>query len=140
MNSDRTIGTGAGVLFILAVVASITGLDSDSSSLLTTGKLLQVIHDWKSLFGSNFLLVPGTLITGYILYKSNLFPRLISVLNLMGGPLIFISALQVLFGLFLELSVWGLIFMLPVFAYEIFLAIWQIMKDFSSTAIGSEML
>jgi|GEM_PF-2139161 len=140
MNTDKTITTGAGILFILAVLASITGLDTDIRSLLATGNLLLEVYEWAFLLGSKLLLVPGMLITGNILYKSNLFPRLISVLNLMGGPLVFISAVLVLFGLFLDLSIWGVIFVIPVFAYEIFLAIWHIMKDFSSTAIGSEIL
>lgn len=139
MNTDRIIATGAGVLFILAVFDSITGLDLDTLSLLTTSNLFVEICDVAFQFGSKLLLVPGILIFGYILFKSNLFPRILSVLNLMGGPLIFISAVLVLFGLFLELSIWGLIFVIPVFTYEIFLAIWQILKGFNSASVGTQM-
>lgn len=130
-----------GILCLLSIVTLnqgySKGLTSDISSLLTAGKLLLVIHDWTFLFGPNVLLAPSTLITSYILFRMKLVPRVISVMGFLGGPLIFISAILVLFGLFLQLSVWGALFALPVFCYEMSLAIWLIIKGFNSEEIDS---
>ena len=125
-----------GILCLLSIVTInqgfAKGLASDTSSLLIAGKLLLVVHDWTFLFGPNFLLGPSTLITSYILFKMKLVPRFISVLGLLGGPLIFICAVLVLFGFFLQISVWGALFAIPVFCYEMSLAIWLIVKGFNS--------
>lgn len=76
--------------------------------------------------------VPSTLMTSYILYMSKLVPRFISVLGLVGGPLIFACALLVTFGAFLQISTWGALLAIPVFFYEMSLAIWLIVKGFNS--------
>jgi hypothetical protein len=107
---------------------------SNVSSFLVAGKLLVVVHDWTFLFGPNVALGASTLMMSYVLYKSRLVPRFIAVLGLVGGPLIFTSAMFVMFGLYLQTSAWGAIFALPVFAYEMTLAVWLIAKGFNSSA------
>ncbi|KAB1157979.1 DUF4386 domain-containing protein [Flavobacterium luteum] len=103
------------------------------ASFLIAGKLLVAVHNWTFLFGPNFALGPSTLLMSYFLYQSKRVPRYISILGLIGGPLIFISAVLVMFGVFLQVSVWGTILAIPVFAYEMTLAIWLITKGFYST-------
>ncbi len=105
----------------------------NASSFLTAGKLLVTKHNWTFLLGPNLALGPGTLMMSYILYKSNLVPGFIYVLGLAGGPLIFISALLVMFGVFPQISVWGALLAIPVFAFEMTLAVWLIVKGFSSS-------
>jgi hypothetical protein len=41
-----------------------------------------------------------------------------------------------MFGIFLQVSVWGSILAIPVFAYEMSLAIWLIAKGFNSTQLA----
>ena len=54
------------------------------------------------------------------------------MLGLAGGPLIFASATAVLFELYQQVSVWGAITAIPVFAWEVTLALWLIAKGFKS--------
>jgi hypothetical protein len=59
-------------------------------------------------------------------------------MGLAGATLILIAALLEMFGIILQLSIWGAVLALPVFAYEITLAIWLIVKGFDVSAIDSE--
>jgi hypothetical protein len=113
---------------------------ANASSYLVAGKLLIALHDWTFLFGPNVALGPSTLMMSFILYRSRLVPRAIAVLGLVGGPLIFTSAMLVMFGLFLQTSVPGIILSLPVFAYEMSLAIWLIVKGFNFHAADGTRL
>ena len=79
----------------------------------------------------------NTLLLAYLMYRSGLVPRLIAVLGLIGGPLIFASPAAVLFGLYGQVSVWGSIAAIPVFAWEISLAVWLIVKGFGPSAVVS---
>jgi len=111
----------------------------NASSFLTAGKLLVTVHNWTFLLGPNLALGPSTLMMSYFLYKSKLVPRFISVLGLVGGPLIFACAVLVMFGVFLQISVWGAMLAIPVFAYEMTLAVWLIVKGFNSSAIDKQL-
>lgn len=130
-----------GIMSLLSIVTLsheyVKAVAPNASSFLTAGKLLVAVHDWTFLFGPNVALGPSTLMMSYVLYRSRLVPRFIAVLGLIGGPLIFTSAVFVMFGLYLQTSLWGAIFALPVFVYEMTLAVWLIAKGFNSTAIAS---
>jgi hypothetical protein len=123
-----------GIISILSVVrlrqefAGATG--ADAASLVAVGKSLVAIHDWTFLFGPNLALGPNTLMLAYLMYRSRLVPRVIAVLGLIGGPLIFVSGTAVLFGLYGQQSVWGAIAAIPVFGWEMSLAVWMIVKGF----------
>jgi hypothetical protein len=71
--------------------------------------------------------------TSYLLYKSRLVPPFIAVLGMIGGPLIFSCGLLVTLGLFEQISLWGALLAIPVFAYEMSLAIWLLAKGFNAT-------
>jgi hypothetical protein len=75
--------------------------------------------------------------TSYLLYKSKLVPRFISVLGMAGGALIFCGGLLVTLGLFEQISVWGALLAVPVFAYEMILALWLITRGFSAIPVAS---
>jgi hypothetical protein len=110
-------------------------VEPNASSFLTAGKLLVSVHHWTFLLGPNLALGPSTLMMSYILYKLKLVPRIISILGLTGGPLIFICAVLVMFGVFLQISFWGVLLAIPVLVYEMTLAVWLIVKGFKSSEI-----
>jgi len=126
-----------GIISLLSVVTLnqefAKAVDPNVVSFLTAGKLLVTVHNWTFLFGPNLALGPGTLMVSYILYKSKLVPRFIYVLGLVGGPLIFICAMLVMFGVFPQISVWGALLAIPVFAFEMTLAVRLIGKGFNSS-------
>lgn len=71
------------------------------------------------------------------MYRSGLVPRLIALLGLIGGPLIFASATAVMFGLYKQTSTLGLILAIPVLAWEVSLAVWLIVRGFKPSPITS---
>jgi hypothetical protein len=79
----------------------------------------------------------NTLLLAYLMYRSRLVPRLIAVIGLAGGPLIFASSAAVLFGLYEQVSAWGMMAAIPVFVWEMSLAIWLIVKGFRPSAIAA---
>ncbi|MBB5867114.1 hypothetical protein F4553_000493 [Allocatelliglobosispora scoriae] len=127
-----------GAMSLLAVVTlnkDFTG--ADAASYLTGSKLLIAVHDWTFLFGPNLALGPSTLMMGVFLHRTRLVPRTIAILGMVGGTLIFVSAVPVLFGAYDQLSVWGAVGALPVFAYEMSLAVWLIAKGFHPAAMAA---
>ena len=110
----------------------------NASSFLTAGKLLLAVHNWTFMLGPNFVLAPNTLMLSYLLYRSKLVPRVISGLGFIGATLIFAAALLEMFGLILQISVWGTILAIPVASFEMILAVWLIVKGFNLSAIASE--
>jgi Domain of unknown function (DUF4386) len=71
----------------------------------------------------------------YLMYRSALVPRVIAVLGRVGGPVICASSTVAMFGLYDQVSVsaWGKIVALPVFAWEVSLAVYLIVKGSSRT-------
>jgi ABC-type glycerol-3-phosphate transport system permease component len=65
-------------------------------------------------------------------------PRAIAVLGLVGGTTITLSTVLVIFGVYGQFSPTGLIVALPVFAWELALAVWLIVKGFTTTPAGAE--
>lgn len=125
-----------GILCLLTIVTLnlqlAKALHPDTTSYLLAGKLLVAFHNWTFLYGPNVLLGPSTFMTAYILYKTKLVPRFVSVLGLAGGPMIFSCGVLVTLGLFDQISVWGALLAIPVFTYEMSLAIWLIVKGFNA--------
>lgn len=68
---------------------------------------------------------------------TRLVPRLLTFLGFAGAAFIFPAALLELFGAILQFSVWGAALALPVFAYEMSLAVWHIVKGFDESAVES---
>ncbi|HZV69204.1 MAG TPA: DUF4386 domain-containing protein [Saprospiraceae bacterium] len=123
-----------GILSLLTIVtlnhAFSTEINPDPTSYRLVGKSLLALHDWTFAFGPNIALGPSTFMTGYLLYKSKLVPRFISILGLVGGPFIFTCGILVVFGVFLQVSLWGVLLAIPVFLYEMSLAVWLLVKGF----------
>jgi hypothetical protein len=69
----------------------------------------------------------------YLLFKTKLLPRFISIWGLIGVVLLFIEIMSNIF----DHSLGGIIIMLPMGLNEIFLGIWLIVKGFNPSAITS---
>ncbi|MCX4545530.1 DUF4386 domain-containing protein [Streptomyces sp. NBC_01565] len=121
-----------GVLSVVTLRRESAG--ADTASVVTAGKTLVAIHDWTFLFGPNFILGANTLVLACLMYGSRLVPRFIAVLGLAGGALICASATAVLFGLYEQVSVAGSLAALPVFAWEVTLAVRLLAKGFDEGA------
>jgi hypothetical protein len=126
-----------GIVSVLAVVTLRKDLggaaSTDSAALSTVGKSLVSIHEWTFLLGPSFVLGANSLLLAYLMYRSELVPRFIAVLGMVGGPLVCLSGIGVLFGIYDQVPV-HVIAALPVFAWEVSLAVWLIVKGFRPSA------
>jgi len=128
-----------GIISLLTVVtlrqgyAGATG--ANAASLVIAGKSLVAIHNWTFLFGPSLAIGVNTLLLAYLMFRSQLVPRIIPVLGLIGGPVIFAAGTAEMFGLFQQLSVWGAIAAIPVTAWELSLAVWMMVKGFKRSPI-----
>ncbi|MFD0050670.1 DUF4386 domain-containing protein [Actinomycetes bacterium NPDC127524] len=106
---------------------------SNPASYQVSGILLKAVHDWTFLLGPNFFLGINTMMYSYIFYKSKLVPRFISILGMSGSVLIFLAAVLEMFGVIDQVSAWGGILAVPVFANEMILAVWLITRGFNTS-------
>ncbi|MCU7823911.1 DUF4386 domain-containing protein [Kitasatospora sp. DSM 101779] len=128
-----------GIVSLLAVVTLRRhGADgADPAALATTARALVAVHDWTFLLGPNFVCGANTLLAAYLMYRSRLVPRVVAVLGLVGGPLIFASAVAVLFGVYGQVSAWGALAAVPVFAWELALATCLVTRGFDRAAVAA---
>ncbi len=122
---------------LVAVLAVVTlrqdAAGADDGSLVVVQESLVAVKDWTFLLGPNVALGVNTLLLAGIMYRSGLVPRWIARLGLAGGPLIFVSGIAVLFGLYDQVSVAGTLAALPVFAWEMSLAGYLLVRGFRSS-------
>ncbi|MCJ0874714.1 DUF4386 domain-containing protein [Streptomyces sp. AP-93] len=120
---------------IVSVLALVT-LRRDAGTAADGGAdvVLVAVHDWTFLLGPNIALGLNTVVLAYVAYRAWLVPRFIAVLGLVGGPLICASAVAVMFGAYEQLSTAGAVAALPVFAWELALAGWLIVRGFGPRA------
>jgi hypothetical protein len=119
-----------GVVPLLALVTLRQDLMGAAADAGTLGSILVSLHNWTFLVGPSFVCGTNTVLLAYLLYRSGLVPRFIPVLGLVGGPLVFASGTAQMFGLIDQISVWAGIGAVPIFAWEICLAVYLIAKGF----------
>jgi hypothetical protein len=129
-----------GILSLLTVVTLRQGAaasGADRASLVMAGTSLVALHDWTFLLGPGFVTGLGTgLILGYLMYRSELVPRWMAMLGLIGGPLIVLSGIAVLFGVIDAGSLTQGVATIPEFFWELGLGIYLIVKGFRPEAVA----
>jgi hypothetical protein len=123
------------VLALLTLSQSIENNEAINQSQ-PSGIVLKAIHDWTFMLGPNFFLGINTLIYSYLFYKSKLMPKSISTLGMVGAIFIFTAAILEMFHIIAQISAWGVILALPIFGYEMSLAVWLIVKGFNISKIS----
>jgi hypothetical protein len=106
------------------------------ASLLVTGRALVAIHDATFLLGPAFCAGLGNgILLGYLMYKSELVPRRLAMIGLIGGPLALVTATAVLFGAWEQSSGIGFLFSLPEIVWEFSLSIYLIFWGFRPSPV-----
>ncbi len=124
-----------GILAVLAVVSLRTD-NPDAAALATS---LAAVKDWTFLLGPGFVVGIGNgLILGYLMYSSALVPPRMALLGIVGGPLIILSGIGVLFGVFDAGSPWQSIATIPEFLWELSLGIYLTVKGFRPSPVLEE--
>jgi hypothetical protein len=111
---------------------------ADAGSLVTAAKALVAIHDWTFLLGPGFVVGIGNgLILGYLMYGSGLMPPRLALFGLVGGPLVCLSGIAVLFGIIDAGSAVQGIATLPEIIWEASLGLYLTFKGFRPSPLFS---
>src|SRR5450759_4855591 len=86
-----------GVAFLLSIVTlRKAGAGADA---LVTGHALVALYNRIFLLGQSFMPAVCDLLLGFLLYQSRLVPRVLSLIGIVGGPVLLIGYFAILFGL-----------------------------------------
>ncbi len=134
----RLLEAGIIAVGLVSVMSMLTLRQNVSAGAITgdgstagLGTLLVAVHDWTFLIGPSVFLGLNSLLLAWLMYRSGLVPRAIAVLGLIGGPLVALSAVNVLFGVYSPTT--HAVSAVPVFAWEVSLAVYLIVKGFKPT-------
>src|SRR5215213_2457615 len=128
-----------GILSLLSVVslrqefAGAAG--ADAAALVPIGRALVAVHDWTFLLGPGLGPLGNGILLGYLMYRSGLVPRGMALLGLIGGPLLLVAFVGVLFGAFAQVSLPAAIATIPEFLWELSLGIYLTVKGFKPSPI-----
>lgn len=124
-----------GVAFILSIVTlRKTGAGAGA---LVTSHALASLYDRIFLLGQSFMPAICDLLLGFLLYKSRLVPRGLSLIGIIGAPLLVIGYLAVLFGGIHQRGGLAGLSALPVAVFEFSLGVWLIVKGFNPQAVAA---
>jgi hypothetical protein len=119
-----------GIVFVLGIVS----LRQDTPGAEDLATSLAALKDWTFLLGPGLVVPFGNgLILGYLMYASGLVPRRMAWLGLVGGPLLLIGNLGVLFDVWEQTSA-ASVLVAPEFLWELSLGIYAAMWGFQRAA------
>jgi hypothetical protein len=122
----------AGVAFLFSVVAlRQSGAGTNS---LSTGHALVVLYDRIFLIGQSFMPAVNDLLLGFLLYKSRLVPRVLSLIGIVGSPILIFGDIAILFGLIGQRAPSAALTAVLVALFEFLLGIWLVVKGFNPSA------
>jgi hypothetical protein len=125
----ESVFIAAGIIFMLGVVSLRHDLPSAHDAAFT----LAALKDWTFLLGPGFFPLGNGLLLGYLMYRSGLVPRRMAWLGLIGGPLLFIAGVGVLFDWWDAGGTVQSLATIPEFIWELFVGvyctIWGFRKD-----------
>lgn len=99
--------------------------------------VVQSVRDWMS---NGFYLLPwctGAAIYYTVFYRTRLLPRWLSAWGLLGLLLMLIGAFSGMFGLIEAFSPPQMLLMLPIMLQEMVMAVWMIVKGYSTTEVAT---
>ena len=135
----RLVECGFIAVGIVSVLAIMTlrqdpGGTSDGT-LVGLGQSLVAVHDATFLLGPGFVVGVGNgLILGYLMYTSGLMPRRLAMFGLVGGPLVCIAGIAVMFGAFDASSTPQGLATIPEIIWEASIGLYLTFKGFKATS------
>jgi hypothetical protein len=124
-----------GVVFLMSIVTlRQAGVGAEA---LVTSHALATLYDRIFLQGQAFMPAVDDLLLGFLLYQSRLVPRGLSLIGIVGGPILLASYLAVMFGLMGQHAPLAGLSALPVALFEFSLGVYLIVKGFRPSPILS---
>ncbi|RBY94478.1 DUF4386 domain-containing protein [Blastococcus sp. TBT05-19] len=124
-----------GIVATLSLV-SLRGAGGDDEALVAVARALVAVHDWTFLIGPGLVIGVNSLLLAVLLHRSRLVPPAITMLGLVGGPLVLASSIAIMFGVYDQVSVWGFLGAVVVAVWEMALAYRLIATGFRAPAEG----
>jgi hypothetical protein len=136
----ESVFVAAGIVSILSVIGVIDALSvatgSEATALGVQGNSLADTYQWAFQFGPGLVVGFGNgLILGYLMYRSGLVPRGMAMFGLIGGPLLILSFVLILFDVFDNGSGASGLLALPEIIWELSLGIYTAAKGFRPIAV-----
>lgn len=126
-----------GIMSMLSVVSVIGALGASKSSeaLVAQGNSLVHTYEWAFEWGPGLVAGIGNgLMLGYLMYRSALVPPRMALLGLIGGPVLILSFLMILAGVYRNGDGPSGLLTLPEAAWELALGIYCASKGFRSSS------
>ena len=126
------------IISILNVNDALAGASgADAAALAAQGGSLVSTYEWAFLFGPGLVVGFGNgLMLGYLMYRSGLVPRRMAMLGLIGGPMLILSFVLILFGAYENGPGPAALMALPEIAWEASLGIYAAWKGFRPSPIA----
>jgi len=124
-----------GVAFLLSIVTlRQAGAGADASA---TSHALVALYDRIFLLGQSFMPAVCDLLLGFLLYQSRLVPRSLSLIGIVGGPVLLAGYFAVMFGLVGQHAPLAGMSAIPVALFEFSLGVWLVVKGFNPSAVAA---
>jgi hypothetical protein len=128
---------GMGIIAMLALATlRAHAFGADAETLTVVGQALVAVHDWTFKMGPGIVVGFGNgIILGYMMWKTRLLPRFLSILGLIGGPALLLGSAGVMLGYFDFGSTVHSLSVAPEFLWELLLGIWLLARGFAPAAL-----
>jgi hypothetical protein len=128
------------MIFLLTLSQEFVQAGAPSSSYFRTlGAVFLSGHDWVAFGAGPIAFSLGALMYYIIFYQTKLVPRWLSIWGLVGVTLCATSAMLVMFNIIGTFSTVQIVLNFPfIFAQELVLAVWLIVKGFNPSVIASK--
>ena len=131
----KSVFAAIGIISIITVVSVADALvgasGSEATALVVQGDTLAQAYDWAFRWGPGLVAGIGNgILLGYLMYKSELVPRRMAMLGLIGGPVLILSFVLQLIGVYKNGEGPSGLFTLPEAAWELSLGIYCAWKGF----------
>jgi hypothetical protein len=132
------IGGVVSLLSLITLRQDVAGTaGADPASLTTIGQTHLATYDWTFLLSQSLMPVFNALCLGYVMYRSELVPRILPVIGLIGAPLLLASDLAIFFGVYDRVSPVAAVAFIPIAAWEFSLGVYLTVKGFRPGAVAA---
>lgn len=140
--ASRTLEAAAifvGVMSVLGVYTLRQDFaGSDPAGLDAAASALVAVKDWSFLLGPGIMAVINALFLATVLRRSELVPRIIPTIGLIGAPILLASSIATLFGAWEQVSTIAMLMTLPIATWEFSLGVYMTVKGFRPAAITED--
>jgi hypothetical protein len=135
----ESVFAAIGIISIISIVSVADALvgasGGEATALAAQGDTLAQMYDWSFRWGPGLVAGIGNgILLGYLMYRSELVPRRLAMLGLIGGPILILSFVLMLIGLYDNGEGPSGLLTLPEAAWELSLGIYCAAKGFRASS------